>query len=256
MPRDLGAFHVMVNVPEFMVRVVEDGSVVHETRVIVGKPTNPTPTFSHVMSHLIVNPYWNVPTSIVSKEMLPEIRSQSEAIFARGGYQVFARVGGRMRQIDPVLGRLGDGERALRSRSARSRATSMRSAASSSCSRISTRSICTTRRRSGSSSATTAPSAMAACGWKTRSTSPTQFFPHAAPGLEFEAPRKALWRPGAAGESRHAGPRASRLFHRRQSSPTARCGTSRISTATTARSPRLVTRAPKRSAQVSPHSAG
>ena len=25
MPRDLGAFHVMVNVPEFMVRVVEDG---------------------------------------------------------------------------------------------------------------------------------------------------------------------------------------------------------------------------------------
>ena len=100
MPRDLGAFHVMVNVPEFMVRVVDNGSVVHETRVIVGKPTNATPTFSHVMSHLVVNPYWNVPSSIVSKEMIPEIRS-NPGFFARGGYQVFARVGGKMRQINP-----------------------------------------------------------------------------------------------------------------------------------------------------------
>jgi len=32
MPHDLGTFHVIVNVPEYMVRVVEDGSVVHETR--------------------------------------------------------------------------------------------------------------------------------------------------------------------------------------------------------------------------------
>ena len=61
MPRDLGDFHVTVNVPEFMVRVVDDGSVVHETRVVVGTPKNRTPTFSHVMDHVIVNPYWNVP---------------------------------------------------------------------------------------------------------------------------------------------------------------------------------------------------
>ena len=40
MPRELGAFHVFVNVPEFMVRVVDQGEVVHETRVVVGKPEN------------------------------------------------------------------------------------------------------------------------------------------------------------------------------------------------------------------------
>jgi murein L,D-transpeptidase YcbB/YkuD len=101
MPRDLGAFHVIVNVPEFMVRVVENGSVVHETRVVVGKPTNRTPTFSNAISYLIVNPYWNVPTSIVSKEMLPEIQADPYGYFARQGYQVFTRIGGRMRQIDP-----------------------------------------------------------------------------------------------------------------------------------------------------------
>jgi murein L,D-transpeptidase YcbB/YkuD len=101
MPRDLGRFHVMVNVPEFMVRVAENGSPVHETRVIVGKPGNPTPTFSHVMDHLVVNPFWNVPTSIVSNEMLPEIRQNPSGYFSRRGYQVLARVGGKYRVVDP-----------------------------------------------------------------------------------------------------------------------------------------------------------
>ncbi len=101
MPRDLGAFHIMVNVPEFMVRVFDNGSVVHETRVIVGKPTNPTPIFSNAVSYLIVNPYWNVPASIISKEMLPEIRNDPYGYFARQGYEVFVRVGGRMQQVDP-----------------------------------------------------------------------------------------------------------------------------------------------------------
>ncbi len=100
MPRDLGPFHVFVNVPEFKVRIVEDGTVVHETRVIVGKPTNRTPTFSNEMSHLIVNPYWNVPASIVQNELAPELNS-NPAGFARHGYQVFTNVRGKMRQIDP-----------------------------------------------------------------------------------------------------------------------------------------------------------
>ena len=101
MPRDLGEFHVMVNVPEFMVRVVRDGVPVHETRVIVGTPKNPTPTFSHVMDHVVVNPYWNVPTSIVSEEMLPEIRRNPYGYFGRRGYQVFVRTGNGMRHADP-----------------------------------------------------------------------------------------------------------------------------------------------------------
>jgi murein L,D-transpeptidase YcbB/YkuD len=102
MPRDLGAFYVMVNVPEFLVRVVDDGSVVHETRVVVGKPTNRTPTFSNTMSHVVVNPYWNVPVSIVRNEMMSQIRANPYGYFARHGYQVFANINGRMRQVNPT----------------------------------------------------------------------------------------------------------------------------------------------------------
>jgi len=99
MPRDLGEFHVFVNVPEFVARVVDEDEIVHETRVIVGTPKNRTPTFSHVMSHVIVNPYWNVPASIVREEMMPQVQ-RDPSYFARHGYEVFANVGGRTRQIN------------------------------------------------------------------------------------------------------------------------------------------------------------
>jgi len=101
MPRDLGDFHVFVNVPEFMVRVFDNGAMAHETRVIVGTPKNATPTFSHVIDHLVVNPFWNVPTSILRNEMLPEIRQNPYGYFSRRGYQVLAKVGGKMRVVDP-----------------------------------------------------------------------------------------------------------------------------------------------------------
>ena len=100
MPRDLGAFNVIVNVPEFRLRVMSDGQSVHETRIVVGKPKNPTPLFSDEIEHIVVNPYWNVPASILRDEMLPSARN-NPSFFSRNGYQVLARVGGRSRIVDP-----------------------------------------------------------------------------------------------------------------------------------------------------------
>ncbi|MGQ7793995.1 L,D-transpeptidase family protein [Faunimonas sp. B44] len=101
MPRDLGSFHVFVNVPEFVARVRKDGETAFRTRVVVGTPTNQTPLFSNAIDHLVVNPYWNVPTSILSKEMLPDIQADPGGYFSRRGYQVLARAGGQMRVVRP-----------------------------------------------------------------------------------------------------------------------------------------------------------
>ncbi len=100
MPRDPGAFNVMVNVPEFRLRVNKDGRSVHETRVIVGKPNNPTPVFSDEIEHIVVNPYWNVPASILRQEMLPSAQ-RDPYFFTDKGYQVLAKIGGRTRIVDP-----------------------------------------------------------------------------------------------------------------------------------------------------------
>ncbi|MBN9026686.1 MAG: L,D-transpeptidase family protein, partial [Rhizobiales bacterium] len=102
MPRDLGQFHIIANIPEYSVRVVEDGKVIHTTRAVVGKVTNQTPIFSDAMESIVVNPSWNVPASITMKEMLPAVR-RDPSYMTRKGYQVLANVDGKYRPVDPQM---------------------------------------------------------------------------------------------------------------------------------------------------------
>ncbi|WP_395665264.1 murein L,D-transpeptidase [Methylocella sp.] len=85
-PRDLGASRIEVNLPEFEVVVVENGAVVARHRVVVGKDKTPTPVFSNTMRYLIVNPAWNVPQSIIRKEMMPKLAADPNYL-RRLGYQ-------------------------------------------------------------------------------------------------------------------------------------------------------------------------
>ena len=87
LPRELGKFNVTVNIPEFLVRVNKDGEKTYEGRVVVGKPNTPTPIFSDEIEYLVVNPSWNIPSSIVRNEMLPMLEADPEA-FMRRGYEV------------------------------------------------------------------------------------------------------------------------------------------------------------------------
>ena len=73
LPRNLGSFYVLVNLPAFKVDVRQGDSVVMEQKVVVGKPGWTTPMFADRMVSLIVNPYWNVPKSIVAEELGPEM---------------------------------------------------------------------------------------------------------------------------------------------------------------------------------------
>ncbi|MCC6983392.1 MAG: L,D-transpeptidase family protein [Bauldia sp.] len=97
LPRDLGNFYVHVNVPNFSLEVRKDGAIFHETRVVVGTIDNQTPIFADQIEHIVVNPYWNVPTSITGNELLPIIR-RDPGYIARNNYQVFGRGGA---QLDP-----------------------------------------------------------------------------------------------------------------------------------------------------------
>ncbi len=85
--RDLGDRYIEVNLPEFMLHVIDHGQVVHTTRAVVGKPDTPTPLFSEKMQYLIVNPSWNVPYSIVKKEFLPKLAEDPDYA-AKSGYEV------------------------------------------------------------------------------------------------------------------------------------------------------------------------
>ena len=95
MPTELGERHIYANIPEYQVRVVKGGSVVHRERMVVGKTKHKTPIFSDEMETIVFQPYWIVPNSIKVKEMLPRLLRGSSL----RGMKISTSVGGR--EIDP-----------------------------------------------------------------------------------------------------------------------------------------------------------
>jgi murein L,D-transpeptidase YcbB/YkuD len=79
--------HLRVNIPAFRMEAVEQGRSVLEMAVVVGTPENPTPVFSGRMTHLVLNPSWNVPPAIAREEFLPQLR-RDPLHFAKRGFQV------------------------------------------------------------------------------------------------------------------------------------------------------------------------
>ena len=86
-PRDLGSAHVLVNQPDFTLKVMHNGAQVWTTRIVIGKPSMPTPLLSETMKYLTINPTWHVPPSIVHNEYLPAL-AQDPTVLSRMGLRV------------------------------------------------------------------------------------------------------------------------------------------------------------------------
>ena len=87
MPHDLGKDYVIVNLPDFTLRVFHDGQQVWMTRIVAGKPAMATPIMTAEMKYITVNPTWNVPPSIVAREYMPAL-AQDPTVLARMGLRV------------------------------------------------------------------------------------------------------------------------------------------------------------------------
>ena len=72
-PHDLGDRYVLVNVPAYILQVMEGSEPVLSMRIIVGKPATPTPLFSDEMTYVVFSPYWNIPENILRDETLPRV---------------------------------------------------------------------------------------------------------------------------------------------------------------------------------------
>lgn len=67
--------YILVNIPEYKLRVYENKKVQFEMRVIVGAANKATPVFSDALEHLVFSPTWTVPVSIIKEEIIPNLRS-------------------------------------------------------------------------------------------------------------------------------------------------------------------------------------
>ncbi|MBN2824323.1 MAG: L,D-transpeptidase family protein [Campylobacterales bacterium] len=80
---DLGTNYVIINIPEFNVRFIEDQKTAMKFGVVIGKYQKQTPIFSSKLEYIVVNPTWNVPDSIARKSIIPRVRNGSAYLNAR-----------------------------------------------------------------------------------------------------------------------------------------------------------------------------
>ena len=73
-PVEIENDYLLVNIPEYKLHVFENKKMVWQTNVVVGKAAKQTSIFKGNISRIILNPYWNVPTSITNKEILPKLK--------------------------------------------------------------------------------------------------------------------------------------------------------------------------------------
>jgi len=92
-PRDLGKAYVIVNLPDFTLRVVHNDAQVWNTRIVIGKPDMPTPLLSETMKYITINPTWNVPPSIVYNEYMPALQRDPTVLERQGLKLVYNRDG-------------------------------------------------------------------------------------------------------------------------------------------------------------------
>lgn len=73
-PVELENDYLMVNIPEFRLHVFENKKLAWDMNVVVGKEASKTSIFRGDLSMVVLNPYWNIPTSIIRNEIMPKLQ--------------------------------------------------------------------------------------------------------------------------------------------------------------------------------------
>jgi L,D-transpeptidase YcbB len=72
--------YAFINIPAFWLTVFEKDTVVMQSAVVCGKPDHQTPVLKSKIDHMLIYPYWNVPVSIATKEILPAVQRDTSYI--------------------------------------------------------------------------------------------------------------------------------------------------------------------------------
>ena len=88
--------YIRINLPEYVLRFIYDDTLKSEHRVIIGSTKTPSPTLTSKVYKLVFFPYWHVPYSIASKEILPHLQEDTSYL-RRNNYKIFKN----KEEVDP-----------------------------------------------------------------------------------------------------------------------------------------------------------
>jgi murein L,D-transpeptidase YcbB/YkuD len=91
--------YIVANIPETAVRYFQNGKLKLVMKAVVGKKKNPTPTIASHITNIVTFPFWNVPYSIASKELLPKVQ-KDESYLERNNFEVVDAKGNAIENAD------------------------------------------------------------------------------------------------------------------------------------------------------------
>jgi len=86
LPEKMPEKYIWVNLPGYYLKVWDHDTLVFESKVICGKPSTPTPLITSAITDIVIFPTWTVPTSIISKDMLPALKRNPGYLQRKGLY--------------------------------------------------------------------------------------------------------------------------------------------------------------------------
>ena len=100
LPDDLGKRYIMVNLANFRLTAFDKDKIKLDMRVIVGKTKRPTPSFASKMTHVVFNPYWNVPRKLARLDLLPRQQTNPD-YFDHYNIRIFDHKNGKRTEVNP-----------------------------------------------------------------------------------------------------------------------------------------------------------
>ncbi len=98
MPRDLGYMHMLINIPNYKLEMMNGNRKVIEMPVVVGAQEHQTPVFSRDVNSIEVAPTWTVPRKITENELLPKERKRP-GYLKKKGFDFYSYSNGRMERV-------------------------------------------------------------------------------------------------------------------------------------------------------------
>ena len=85
-----GGRFVLVNAATARLWLYEDGKAVDTMKVIVGKPTSPTPMIAGTIRAVTLNPYWNIPTDVARTAVAPRVLAHGTGFLRGARYEAIS----------------------------------------------------------------------------------------------------------------------------------------------------------------------
>ena len=93
---------ILVDVANAQLMLLEDGRVIDTMKVIVGKPSAPTPLLAGTIHFVTFNPYWHIPEDVAQRSVAPLVVKRGVSYLKAARYETINEFGQNMTPIDPV----------------------------------------------------------------------------------------------------------------------------------------------------------